>query len=311
MSGIDDWVVPQETAPAAPSRFAVNAAEGFRGTLLGEAVERTRSGQVAGYAADAAARAVAEARAAGSPYGLERIGDTPSPYAGIPVDRLEQLGAQAAENAQTRGQTYREQTLPARAAEEAALPPISGPIEALTALAGQLVGGMGSPESFVGPAGANLARQGGETIARFAGRQAVESGVPNAVVGAVADPVVQSGQVARGEREAYSPIETAFAAAVGGIIGTGLPVGVDAVRAARGLIASRRGVPPEAVTPEEVAAAWSDPDIQRAAQANGITDPADPRVAQLQPRVEARRAAETDPLEAARQRVARGGRPGR
>ncbi|WP_149541489.1 hypothetical protein [Siccirubricoccus phaeus] len=287
-----DDVPPGPAAHATPSRFGVNAAEGFRGTLLGEAIERARSGQVAGFAADAALRAADEADAAGSAFGLERSSDASSPYAGIPVARLRELGQQAQQTAQARGQDYREHVLPARRTEEAALPPISGPLEALTALAGQVAGGAASPESLVGPAGARVARQAGETAMRYVGRQAVESGLPNAAVAATADPVVQAGEIERGRRAAYSPADTAFAAALGGLIGTGLPVSVDAARSVRAWLAGRRRVPPEAITPEEVAAAWRDPDVQRVAEANGITDPADPRVALLEPRVDAARAAE-------------------
>jgi hypothetical protein len=62
-------------------------------------------------------------------------------------------------------------------------------------------------------------------------------------------------------------------------------------------VARRRGlmpesVRPESITPEETAAAWRDPDVQRVAEANGITDPTDPRVPQLEGRLDAARAAE-------------------
>ncbi len=79
-------------------------------------------------------------------------------------------------------------------------------------------------------------------------------------------------------------------------------------------IAGRRGVRPGAVrpdsiTPDEVAAVWSDPDVRRIAEANGITDPADPRVGLLQPRVEQRRAVEAAPDGAARGQNAQRGVP--
>lgn len=68
-------------------------------------------------------------------------------------------------------------------------------------------------------------------------------------------------------------------------------------------VARRRGIMPDAVrpesiTPEESAAAWRDPDVQRVAEANGITDPADPRVPQLEARLGAARAAEAAPVTA-------------
>lgn len=87
-----------------------------------------------------------------------------------------------------------------------------------------------------------------------------------------------------------------------GEAGVGLGGGLASGLVAQSIIAAvarRRGMMPEAVrpesvTPDEVTAAWADPDVQRIAQANGITDPTDPRLAALQPRVEARRGAEAE-----------------
>jgi hypothetical protein len=57
------------------------------------------------------------------------------------------------------------------------------------------------------------------------------------------------------------------------------------------------------ITPEEAAGAFTSEDIQAVAHANGITDPADPRMGQLQDVLTKRRAAEADPLVAAQQRA--------
>jgi hypothetical protein len=306
--GMFDDLVPPAPAGAAPSRFGVNVAEGFRGTLLGEAIERTRAGQVAAEAAGqyeaAAGRLGPDGRSL--PATPARRGPFGSTYVAPTYDlTAEELAAQAAPlraEANARAQDYRTRIIPERRAEEAALGSwnqggiVDRVVQGATALAGQLVGGMGSPESYVGPAGARIARQGGETLVPYIGRQAVESGAPNAAIAAGVDPIIQGGEIDRGTREAYSPLDTALAAAMGGVIGTGLPVSMDFVR---GIAARFRGRPDPTSptgtappTPEDIAASITDQDVLALARANGITDPADPRVASAIERLAARRQAE-------------------
>ena len=292
-------VVADTPAPSAPSRLGVNLREGFRSTVVGEAVERTRAGQVATDTGAAAVVAANAAEAAGSPFGLEQVGGRPSPYAGIPVDRLREMGRRALSEGAARQEDYQTRVLPERRAEEAALGPwnqgnvLEQAAQGATALVGQVLGSMASPESFVGPAGqagrmGRLAVRAGdgvvaEGVGRYVGRQAVESGVPNAVVGAAVDPVIQQGEIERGQREAYSPAETAFAAAIGGLIGTGLPVSIEGARGLYARFAARReaaGAPPPRpdgsdITPEERAEAEQWAREQEAARA-AETPPAAP-----------------------------------
>ncbi len=317
-------VAVQPAEAATPSRFLLNAAEGFRGTAAGEARERVISGQTSGFAAAAAERAVAEAEAAGSAVGLERFHgaaagpDGASPYAGMPLDRLRQMAAQAREGEARRQQEYQASVLPQRRAEEAALPGWNSgtlfdrAVQGATALAGQFAGGALSPESLVGPAGANAARRGAERLVPYLTRQAMESGAPNAVAAASVDPVVQMGEVSRGAREAYSPADTALAAALGGVIGTGLPVSVEGVRAARGWMQARGAQQPTAADalPPAGADLWANRDLAAVAQANGI-QPGDPRIVRLAEVLQQRRAAEADPQAAALQQRLDAGAPPR
>lgn len=279
-----------DSAPAAPAatanpssslsaRFDVNAGEGFRGLALGSATERVRAGQTGSQAGAAALVAANEAARDGSEFGLEQVGGQPSPYAGIPVARLRALGEESLRRGAAASEDFNTRVLPERRAEEAAIGPWNQGslgervVQGGTALLGQIVGGMASPESFIGPAGqvgrmGRLAvREGTGAAAEGAGayvvRQAAESGVPNAVVAGAVDPLVQQGEIERGTRQEYDPLATAFAAALGGVIGTGVPVSVEAARTAYGAISRRRaaaGQPPPRmdgsdVSPEEAAAA--------------------------------------------------------
>lgn len=294
LSDADVGLTPAASAAGRPSRFGVNLAEGFRGTLLGEAVEESRSGRVLSRGAQAAREELAR-RLAGAPPGPP---DPATAHLRGMTDEQLQRAVEQYEGASARqAETYRTETLPRRAAEAAALPPMDSVGEVASALAGQLVGGTLSPESLLGPARAGL-RQAGETAGQFARRATVEGGGTGAVVVGGTDPIIQSGEVERGQREAYDPLETALSAALGGVIGAGIPGSVEVARSlARSLrsLRSRRAASPDApdVTPDEFAEAWNaDPDLRAVLQANGVTGPDDPRVAQVLDRLRARRAAE-------------------
>lgn len=115
-----------------------------------------------------------------------------------------------------------------------AMPQWEGTLEGAVSLAGQIAGGLPSPENFI-PIGV-----GGKVVGmvglKASGLGArVLAGATDAAIGnVVADPVVQGLQIAGGSRDAYDPMQTALAAPVGALIGGGVPaVGAAAGRLVR------------------------------------------------------------------------------
>jgi hypothetical protein len=174
-------------------------------------------------------------------------------------------------------------------------------MEGGAALAGQVAGSIPSPETFVGlPERSALAV--GEAIARVAPRlfggavakKVAVKGAEQAVINTATDPVVQETNIAAGSRDAYDPVQTALAPALGFLVG-------GSVEGAKGLAnvfrtwRGRQGAkiaPDAAPTAPEIDAFTASPEMQAFLQANGITDPKDPRVIQLEDRLTARREAE-------------------
>ena len=168
---------------------------------------------------------------------------------GFGQDRDEQRALDAAQQAQNAN-------LPSWSDE----PTLAGRIvHGATALAGQVVGALPSPESYVGGSAAHgaygLIRRGESAalpIARSFGEQAAVQGAANAGAQAI--------NAADGTQKEFSPAEVAQSAGIGGVLGAGhalVGAGVNAVRGlhpdtvrikdANGVwrVAVDRGVPPE------------------------------------------------------------------
>lgn len=182
-------------------------------------------------------------------------------------------------------------------------------LEGGAALAGQLAGSLMSPENLIGGL-AGGARRVGQSAASYLGQLFARGAAVQAPVAGVANAGVQGLDMAAGDKADFSPAELALATALGGALGGGLNVSPELARMAIGRIRefrTARGATPEQaaapVTPEEALATWSSEDVRALAEANGVTDPADPFVARIEQRLGLRRAAEADPLVAARQRV--------
>lgn len=297
--------------PADPGlweRVSLNAADAFRNTLAGETINRFRSGQVAQTTTNEANRALSEAMAAGSPVALDRFADgRPSPYGQMPLDLLRAEAARGQQMADDRRPGWEAE----RAAQQArldALPPwteapgiISKAVSGGASLVGQLAGGLPSPENLVGGAGPRVVRGVGEAILPHIVRHVAPGAVEAAVANAVTNPLVQSGQVERGEKDAFSAGELGESVLLGAGAGGTLRLAGMGWRALRNAIGRARGVDPNTITPDQVSpddartAAAVDPEFKAFAEANGIdlTSPTpDPRAPVLQERLTARRAAE-------------------
>ncbi len=307
----DDWVVP-DAAPARPGlgdRFRLNAEDGYRGTLMG-ATQNYIESQFDAPPAPAILR--------------EPPGAFPAlPGVGPNAQREDLLRLFQEGVAQNPAQAAPPVVGQQRAAEmadfrrrDAAMPswttaPTWGgmALEGGAALAGQLAGGMLSPENLVGPL-AGGARRAGQGAMSYLGNLFARGAATQAPVAGVANVGVQGLDMAAGDKQAFSPEEVALATALGGALGGGLNATPGLARMAIARIREFRtaqGATPEQVnapvTPEEALATWSSEDVRALAAANGVTDPAGPFVARIEERLGLRRAAEADPLEAARQRV--------
>ncbi len=227
--------VPQMLKPPMPGfgeRAAANAGEAFRGTIVGSAIERGRSGEIAKEAAPAMLRAAEEAKAAGSDVALERFADgTVSPYAGMPVAALADVGKRTAIAARNLEQEHnlREAT---RRAHFEAMPPwyeeegvVNKALGFVAATGGALAGGAASPESWIGGVGNMPARRAGETIIQYAARRAGKGALQQASVNATMDTFQQVEEMHRGERQDFSMGElagsTLFGAGLGAALGAG------------------------------------------------------------------------------------------
>lgn len=308
----EGWDVVAETprveAPAAPSlwkRATVNAREGFNNTMAGEVINRVQSGQVGQESMVAMQRALDEATAAGSPVALDSFGDgTPSPYGQMPVEMVKGLMAQTAPEVASR-QTAYATAQAERKAELDAVPSwteeptlFGKAVAGLTALGGQVVGGMASPENLVGGAGQRIVRGAGEGVAGQLARSVGAGAAENTVAVAATNPAVQYGQASRGERDGFNADEFGESVVLGAGIGGGMRLAGPVFRGLRDTIARRTGADPATITPDNVtpadfdAAMAADPEFAAFARANGIVDQADPRVPVLREKVEARRVEE-------------------
>ncbi len=273
-------------APTIADRFRINAREAFDSTLAGEAINRVRSGQVAQTAADDMFRAIVEARRAGSAVALDSYEDgKPSAYAAMPLAQLEADFNRTSAGAGQRADTFAAQRAQQQA-EMASLPSFTQAetltdkaVQGAIALAGQLAGGFASPENLIGGPGIAGAR-------RVAARELAEGAVTGAAGAGLANPVVQSGRVERGEQGGFSAAELGESVLLGGGVGAAFKIPGVIGRAVMDRIAARRGVPtdkldPNSVSQAEAADALSDPQVAALAKANGIDVATDPRVAQL------------------------------
>lgn len=177
--------------------------------------------------------------------------------------------------------------------------------EGLSALAGQVVGALPSPESaaalpakFIGA----LPKIGQRLLGDSVGSKIARRGVEGAVVNTATDPLVQAGSVAANTQDEYDPIQTVLAAPLGFAVGSGTGAAAEwraISKNFRNFVGSRRGVDgatidPQTITPQDLADFEASPDLRAAMAANGITTPDDPRILTLEQRLAARRGAEAE-----------------
>lgn len=254
---------PEKAPPEAPkeepglgTRLKLNVREGFRETLAGETVNRFESGQVAKEEAANLQRAIEEAKAAGSNEALPAFQPTeeekrrraanpmlrtpakPNPFAGMSIEQMEGLKAEATQEAERLEPEYkamreRQQKELAALPSWTEAPSLPGKIvQGTTALAGQLIGGAASPENLIGGPG-RVARQAGEGALAYGARQLGGGAVEGALGAAAANPVVQAGKIERGEQQEFSATEAAENIVLGAGVGAafrGVGMGVRALR---------------------------------------------------------------------------------
>lgn len=192
-------------------------------------------------------------------------------------------------------------------------------IEGGTSLAGQLAGSLFSPESFVtaGPrALAALERVVAPAVTKVAPKALAPAatriaarGTEQAAINTALDPAIQTINVVADKQEAVDPLQVALAAPLGFLVGStvalpgeagaGLKGMADSFRAWRAARAAPRNpgttsTPEAPPTPQEVDDFAGSPEMAAFLRANGVTDPTDPRIIQLQDRLAARRGAESD-----------------
>lgn len=123
--------------------------------------------------------------------------------------------------------------------------PINNPGDAVAYFGGQVLGGVPSPENWVGGGAMRVAKPAGGvavTGARRALDFAARAGERIALQGAIAggtDAALQVGDIQSGIEERYSPLQTLLAVGVGGVIGGGIDIAAPG--AGRALDAGRRG----------------------------------------------------------------------
>jgi hypothetical protein len=181
--------------------------------------------------------------------------------------------------------------------------------EGAAALAGQVAGSIPTPESFISlpyKFVAPLARPVEKVLAPIIGKAAprvAQKGVEQAVINTATDPAVQEANIAAGEQDQYDPVRTALAPALGALVGGSMQGAheiagslADSFRAWRANRQNPKAAPaPDAApTPQELSDFASSPEMMDFFNANGITDPNDPRIALLQEKLGARRQAEAE-----------------
>lgn len=183
------------------------------------------------------------------------------------------------------------------------------------ALGGQVLGAAASPEGMVTdlPGVSSVVdRIAAPVIAKVAPKilqpavaGVVKAGATQAVVAGASDPAVQGLNIASGEQKNFDPVQAALAPALGFLVGgtlhgstEGLAALSDAFRSWRGTKAAPKGTPAPDVnaapSPADVDAFASSPEMAAFLKSNGITDPKDPRVIQLEDRLNTRRAAQAE-----------------
>lgn len=169
-------------------------------------------------------------------------------------------------------------------------PDASSTSDYAAAALGHVLGGIGSPESAVG---GGILAQGGKTLLTRAAR----AGVVQAGVNTATDVPVQALNIGAGAQDKYDPMQTLLAAPFGFLLGGSLHGGTELASSFRNFLGKSRGVDPatitpDSVTPEDMSSFAGSPDLQAVMAANGITDPKDPRVQQLDQLLSSRRQAE-------------------
>lgn len=185
----------------------------------------------------------------------------------------------------------------------------------LAALSGEVAGGLASPEGLITRipgVGSVIERMAPKIVEKVVPKVAapvttriVDAGANQAVVNTVTDPVIQAANIKAGSQAKYDPVQTALAPAFGFLLGgtvhgaSELPGGIkgiaDTFRAWRDARGSKgaKTAPEAPPTPDEMADFEASPELRAHMAANGITDPADPRIGELETRLAARRQTES------------------
>lgn len=295
--------------PGLGDRFMLNAREAFQDTVAGEVRNRVRSGQLASDTASDMARALREAIASGSPVGLDSFGDgRPNPYAAVPLQQLQEMQTQTAQEAERRNAEYT-QLRGEQRREFAQLPSFTEApslwgkaVQGAVSLAGSVAGSLPTPENLIAAPvarGGAAARAAGESLPKYFGRMAAPGAAEGMAANVPANVAVQTGQVERGERPEFSGTELGEAVVLGAGIGASFRMVGPLYRELRASIARRKGVAqdsinPDSIGPQEIVDAINeDPVFAEAARANGIEGPDDKRFAVLQDRLAKRRIEES------------------
>lgn len=158
-------------------------------------------------------------------------------------------------------------------------------LEGGAAAAGQVAGSLPSPETVI-----SLPYKGATLIGRMLFR-----GAEQAAINTATDPAVQGINMAAGVRDDYDPVQTALAAPLGFLMGSGIQGGRELPQVFRQWRTARGQAEPTAdVTPDEIAAFEASPELRAFMEANGIRDASDPRFVQLEERLAARRQREAE-----------------
>ncbi|MDT2024547.1 LPD38 domain-containing protein [Methylocella sp. CPCC 101449] len=222
----DKFDAEEPAAPTLGERFSGNALSSRVGGTLFGAAGQAASAYVERNAPDLARQSQEEAEAYRNSDPTPMEGETPlqaqarsraafrRDERGVPIQSLTER------NAELRGELARYEAMPAA----------SGIMENAVALAGQLAGGMTSPEAIITriPGLGRFIGTGATTASHIA-----EAAITNAAVNTATDPIAQGLNIAGGIRDHYDPVQTALAPIVGGAIGGGLAAVPAAARAVR------------------------------------------------------------------------------
>ena len=248
-------------APTLGERFMAHASEAFQNTLAGQAVSDVRGGGQYGRRAAALDQIIRYAESKGSnvalplppelsapdpmtgivnPSGIDpnkEAEDTLShPFAGTPLaDLRNELADEQAAYAPLHVAEVRREKISQAQLEQ--MPGAQGAIERGAAVAGELAGGLPTPENLV-PVGR------GTTLLRTFMKGAAAAGLTNLL----SDPIVQRAQIDRGVRDKFDPVQPFLGAAGGAFLGGTLNVTPEVAARVAKVVGAKLGKAAEAVT---------------------------------------------------------------